>query len=312
MELLALDDNDPPADAVVGTVVTADGVKLRFARWPSRRRALGTVCLMEGRSESIERYYETIADLRRRGFVVAIFDWRGQGASDRRLRNRHKGHIDSFAEYDRDLDAFIEQVLLPDCPPPYYALAHSTGGLVCLRAAHDGRARFNRMVLSAPLIAFGPGRPRQPTACRIAAAMTAAGLGEIDAHGRARETIDRIPFEGNGLTSDPRRFQRNLAIQRRLPQVSIGGPTYGWIFAACQAMQEASDPDFGPATRVPTLIVAGALDTVISVAALESFAREMRAGAAVVIAGGHHELLMERDAIREQFWAAFDAFVPGS
>ncbi len=142
--------------------------------------------------------------------------------------------------------------------------------------------------------------------------MTALGLGEIDAHGRARETIDRIPFEGNGLTSDSRRFQRNLAIQRQLPNVSVGGPTYGWVFAACQAMREASDPAFGPGTRVPTLIIAGALDTVVSVAALESFARELRAGAAVVIAGGHHELMMERDAIREQFWAAFDAFVPGS
>ncbi len=206
----------------------------------------------------------------------------------------------------------MEQVLLPDCPPPYFALAHSTGGLVCLRAAHDGRARFNRLVLVAPLVAFGPRRPRQPTACRIAALMTAVGLGEIDAHGRARETIDRIPFAGNTLTSDPRRFQRNLAIQRQLPQVSISGPTYGWVFAACQAMREASDPDFGPATRAPTLIVVGALDTVVSVPAIEAFARELRAGAAVVIAGGRHELMMERDPIREQFWAAFDAFVPGS
>jgi lysophospholipase len=31
-----------------------------------------------------------------------------------------------------------------------------------------------------------------------------------------------------------------------------------------------------------------------------------------VIPGARHEILMERDAIREQFWAAFDAFIPGS
>jgi lysophospholipase len=31
-----------------------------------------------------------------------------------------------------------------------------------------------------------------------------------------------------------------------------------------------------------------------------------------VIPGARHEILMERDAIRAQFWAAFDAFIPGS
>ena len=32
----------------------------------------------------------------------------------------------------------------------------------------------------------------------------------------------------------------------------------------------------------------------------------------IVIPGARHEILMERDAIREQFWAAFDAFIPGT
>ena len=38
-----------------------------------------------------------------------------------------KGHVDSFEEYDRDLDAFMQHVALPDCPAPHFALAHSTG-----------------------------------------------------------------------------------------------------------------------------------------------------------------------------------------
>jgi lysophospholipase len=31
-----------------------------------------------------------------------------------------------------------------------------------------------------------------------------------------------------------------------------------------------------------------------------------------VIAGSRHEVMLERDIYRSQFWAAFDAFVPGS
>jgi lysophospholipase len=313
MELFALDENPVPDGAIVGTVVTPDGVRLRYARWrPTGHRAQGTICLMQGRSEPIEKYFETIGDLRRRGFTVAAFDWRGQGGSDRHLRNPMKGHVDSFAEYDRDLEAFVQQVMLPDCPPPHYALAHSMGAMVALRAAHTNRLRFARMVLSAPFVGFGPTRPPPPVACRIAAATTAIGLGELSAHGQATETIARIPFEGNRLTGDPRRFEVARAVAVKLPQVSIEGPTYGWIYAACRACREAAEPDFAPAIKVPTLIVVGALDRIVSITAIERLVSEMRTGGQVVVAGAEHELLMERDPIREQFFAAFDAFIPGS
>jgi alpha-beta hydrolase superfamily lysophospholipase len=35
-------------------------------------------------------------------------------------------------------------------------------------------------------------------------------------------------------------------------------------------------------------------------------------GSHLVIAGAKHEILQERDRHRAQFWAAFDAFVPGT
>jgi lysophospholipase len=313
MELFAIDGNPIPDGASVGVVFAADGLRLRYARWrPTARRSQGTVCILQGRGEAIEKYFETISDLRRRGFAVATFDWRGQGGSERRLRNPMKAHIDSFAEYDRDLEAFTQQVLLPYCLPPYYALAHSTGGLIALRAAREGRARFSRMVLSAPLADLGPTRPRAPFPARISAVVTALGFGELAAPGQARETMANIPFEGNKLTGDPVRFARNKRLALELPALFVEGPTYAWLYAAYRACAEAADPDFAPAIKVPTLIVIGTLDTVVSVIAVERLAAEMRTGGQVVIAGGLHELLQERDAIREQFLAAFDSFIPGS
>jgi lysophospholipase len=314
MELFGSDSNPVPDGAVVGTILTSDGVKLRFARWrTTARRSLGTICLFQGRAEMIEKYFEVVRDLRRRGFAVATFDWRGQGGSERRLRNRRKGHIDSFVEYDRDLDAFMQQVALPDCPPPHYALAHSTGALICLRAARDARARFTRMVLSTPLIELGPTRPSQPVAYRIAAFLTAIGLGELDVPDRrAATTPDMMNFEGNMLTSDPVRFARNQEILRKAPDVGIGVPTMGWLYAACRAMQEAAEPDFGASIRVPILMFSASLDVVVSSRAIEAFAGELRGGAQILVAGARHEIMMERDSIREQFLAGFDAFVPGS
>jgi lysophospholipase len=38
----------------------------------------------------------------------------------------------------------------------------------------------------------------------------------------------------------------------------------------------------------------------------------LRAGSHLIIAGARHEMMMETDRYRAQFWAAFDAFVPGT
>ena len=67
-------------------------------------------------------------ELRARGFAVATLDWRGQGLSERALRDPRKGHVGDFSEYELDLEAFMNEVVLPDCPPPIFAIGHSMGG----------------------------------------------------------------------------------------------------------------------------------------------------------------------------------------
>ena len=64
--------------------------------------------------------------------------------------------------------------------------------------------------------------------------------------------------------------------------------------------------------RQPILIVAAGADAVVSDTAIEEFASLLRAGSQLVVVGAKHELLMEQDQFRSQFWAAFDAFVPGT
>ncbi len=118
------------------------------------------------------------------------------------------------------------------------------------------------------------------------------------------------PFEGNKLTGDRARYQRNYELALKLPDIFVRGPTFSWIYAAFRAMAEANEPSFPSTIRIPTLTIIGALDRVVSVTAVERLVAGLRAGGKVVIAGAEHELPMERDIIREQMFAAFDAFVP--
>jgi lysophospholipase len=312
MTLVSISANPVPEDVVTGTLKTPDGVTLRFARWapPSGRK--GTVCLFPGRAEFIEKYFETVRDLRARGFAVAMLDWRGQGLSERALPNPLRGYVRNFDQYGVDLATFVQEVVLPDCPPPVFALAHSMGASILLRAAYEGHRWFDRMVLLAPMIAL-PGSIRRSLPTRLTVkAMRLLGMGGTYVPGGDASVMMQRPFLGNLLTSDPVRYARNVAVLEAEPRLAIGWPTVGWADAAFKVMKELSDPSYASKIRQPTLIIAAGQDAIVSTLAIDNFAMRLRAGSRLIVPGARHELLMEQDRFRMQVLAAFDAFVPGT
>ena len=333
-ELKSTPNNSVPVDAHVQWVTTRDGVKLRAAFWrPSggmdiADKPRGTVCLINGRTEFIEKYYEVIEDLRRRGFVVATFDWRGQGLSDRLLKKPFRGHIRHFNHYKRDLDAFLLKFVSAHCPRPYFGLGHSMGGHVLFSQAKGGVSRFfDRMVLTAPMLHLSPRmllgfhwvRPgrnvmsnkvvsQRPT--RIVTGLARLfGFGRSYAYGGSDEII--YSFKGNLITSDEARFDRFNELLSAHPELGIGSATNSWTNSACRSMKRILKFKFIRAIDVPMLIIASGSDQIVSTPSIEKITPKMRAGHHIVIRNARHEVMLERDELREQFWAAFDAFIPG-
>ena len=311
MGLISIPANPTPDGATVGMLRTPDGVGIRFARWDPPPGRKGTLCVFPGRAEFIEKYFEVVNDARERGFAVAMIDWRGQGFSQRALNDRNKGYVRSFSDYEIDLETFIKEVVLPDCPPPLFALGHSMGGTVLLRAAHAGRRWFDRMVLSAPMIALA-GRAASRSAKVTARSLRYLGLGGAYVPGGGAKPVTARPFIGNPVTSDPVRYARTAAIVEAEPDLGLAAPTIAWVDAAFRTMAELADPRYPTSIRQPLLILAAGQDDLVSTPAIGEFSQRLRAGAHLVISGSRHEILMERDRFRSQFWAAFDAFVPGS
>src|SRR6266540_3605073 len=126
MKLVSIPANPVPDNVATGNLALPDGRKLRFARWAPPPGRKGTVCILPGRAEFIEKYFETVRDLRARGFAVAVLDWRGQGLSERALGNPRKGYVRNFAQYQIDLETFINEVVLPDCPPPLFEIGRAS------------------------------------------------------------------------------------------------------------------------------------------------------------------------------------------
>jgi lysophospholipase len=126
---------------------------------------------------------------------------------------------------------------------------------------------------------------------------------------RPRETR---PFSTNPLTTDHARYARNVLLYEKYPELGLGGPTVAWVRAACIASDTIQDADFIARLQIPMLIIAAGADAVVSTPAIEQFVRRLKSASLLTIDGARHEILQEADIYREQFFAAFDAFVPGS
>jgi lysophospholipase len=312
MQLIALAKNPVPGGAVVGELPGYDGTKLRFARWEATRGPRrGTVCLFGGRGEFIEKYFEVVADLRRRGFAVATLDWRGQGGSARPLANPRKGHVRSFDQYDRDLERFMKDIVLPDCPPPFIALAHSMGANILLRNANRPGSWFDRMILTAPMLAFSDKKVGYPAIVARTYAEAAGLLGFSRAYikGGSDHAEEQSGFENNRLTSDRERWSRNKSILDVAPSLALGSPTIGWLRAAYRSMGKVTEDGFAASIQVPMLLFAAGDDEIVATRAIEDFGADLKVGAQILLPGSRHEILQETDSIRQRFWAAFDAYL---
>ena len=160
MTLVSIPANPVPDDVVTGTLKTRDGVALRFARWAPPPGRKGTVCLFQGRAEFIEKYFETVRDLRARGFAVATLDWRGQGLSERVARQSAQGLCQGFLPNTISISTPSSTKWC--CPIVRRRFLRSRTRWAprsCCAAAYQGHRWFDRMVLLAPMIAL-PGMRR--------------------------------------------------------------------------------------------------------------------------------------------------------
>jgi lysophospholipase len=278
------------------------GARLRAALFAPVGAPRGTVVVSTGRTEPLERYFETIEVLIGRGFVVLAHDWRGQGLSHRLLADPMLGHARGSRDFLGDFAALLA-VFEPRLPKPWIALGHSMGGCLTLLALAAGQPGFSAAILSAPMLGLDTGRVPIGVARIVAAALTAIGLGG--------SRIARGPgdegFEANILTHDRRRWDRNTALIAAWPDLALGDPTWAWLdfaLAATRALQ--TGPDVARIAIPVTVVIAGD-ERLVDNAGARRVAGRLRRGRLVEIPGAYHELLQETDEVRAAFWREFDA-----
>lgn len=268
----------------------------------------GVCVLLHGQTEFIEKYDEVIGELLARGFTVATFDWRGQGGSARALADPLPAHVCDFAQYDDDLNSFLDQVVQPLSTTPPLALAHSMGAHILLRILHDRPGAIRIAALTAPMIQVSTRGYPGWLARAVCATENALGQGDAFAWGMAARDPFLITFDTQLVTSDRERFAHAQVFLSDHPDLRLAGPTWGWLEAAYRSMARVRAPGFAEAIAAPVLVCGAGKDRICVNDAARDFVRRLPKGSWVNIDESEHEILMENDRIRACFWSAFDAF----
>ncbi|MEQ1491365.1 MAG: alpha/beta hydrolase [Terricaulis sp.] len=302
MAFVRVPGNEPPDGAEEHWLEGRGGVKVRVLTAPSTRgETRGSVIVAPGRTEFIEKYFEVIRELQARGFAVFCIDWRGQGLSGREVENSLKGHIVSFDDPVNDLSTALK-LLADRLPRPYIGLAHSMGGAITLRALMTRRVEYDAAAFSAPMW----GIPNlTDVAKKYVRFMVSLGAGGQFAP-NVEKKWKRENFKKNPVTHDKARHDRCQGLIAEEPRLALAGPTNGWVAAAADATEGFRQPGALAHVRIPVLVATAGEEQLVDNSAQEAVVHELPDVRHITIEGAKHEILMEVDPIRNQFWEAFD------
>lgn len=289
------------------------GHKLRFGTVsPKSRVPDAVVVVLPGLSEFSEKYFELANDFIERNLAVWILDWEGQGKSDRLLGNRDKRHSNGFDADVADLHSFMMEYVKhasvhPDVGRiPMVMLAHSMGANIGMRYLLQHPEMFTCAAFSAPMagihaVDFLP----LSIAVDVSNVLNEVAGTSYIFGGKDWSPEERDNPNKNIFSHDPVRSAVHNAWCRAEPQLQVGNVTYGWVNKALQSCYALQNAMKNTPLKLPCLFALAGEEKLVSNRRTRDLVKHIPHATVLDLPGSRHEILMEKDEIRNQFIDAF-------
>lgn len=311
VKTLGMNNQNPftePDGFVWGDFKNAQGAKIRYGHVLPKGDVKGTVVIVGGFKEPIEKYHEVTQDMLSRGYAVWLMDWRGQGGSDKYLPGTQRAHSEGYEEQIDSLHQFITQVI-GNVKEPLHLLAHSMGAHIGLRYMKEHPQAFDSAILSAPMMDINTA-PLPRAMARLMAKGAVAGKYE-DKYipGGSDWDENKEDVLTTPLTSDPVRYEASKKLFKDSDTLRLGDPTYGWVYHTFKSIDILNDKDFLKAIETPILMEISGNEKVVIRSASERAAKLLPNCKRIDIEGARHEIWMERDSLRSAWLKVVDGFM---
>jgi lysophospholipase len=291
-----------------GHFTNAKGADVRYGHAAPKGEIKGRMVILQGFRENIEKYFEVANEMVGKGFEVWLMDWRGQGGSERYLKdNPQKAHHLGYDEQIETLHEFTQNVM-PLSDKPLFMVAHSMGAHIGLRYLKEHEGVFDSALLSSPMIDIITAGLPKPLARQMAKFAKAGNYLEKYIPGGG-DYPGPEPFENNKKTSDPARHQISNDIIKAKPELAIGEPTYGWVYHTFVSIDILNDEKYLKAIKTPILMEVSDNDHIVERSAQDRALKFLPNAQKIDIPGAQHEIWMEQDKYRNIWVAKADEFI---
>lgn len=268
----------------------------------------GSMIFQAGRGDIFEKYLESLAEWHEAGWNLTGFDWRGQSGSGRMLTDPTVGHIDSFDIWVQDLADFVSE-WRAQTPGPHILAAHSMGGHLAMRYLIDHRPGLDGAVFSAPMLKVVSKPLPEKVAAFVARMFVRFGFAEQ----HAWQENERPSIPGSSrqklLTHDFERYSDENWWLREKPELKIGPPSWQWLVAAYQSSAQMFAKNTFEQVVTPVCIVGAKKDRLVNAKAIKIAADRLPNAQLMMHAFAAHEVLRERDDMRDIFMAEIATFL---
>ena len=267
--------------------------------------AKANLVISSGRTEGMFKYPELIYDLNKNGYSVYIMDHRGQGYSQRMLKDSQIGHVVDFNDYVKDLHYFVSNFVPKD--KKRVLIGHSMGGAIASLYVEEYPSDFTGLVLSSPM--------HQAKIISTSLSSFSCGLLEKREHDIDRYVIGEVSyddtdwnFDTNVLTHSKNRFEITKKAFDKEPRTKLGGPSVRWVEQACLAGKRSITN--ANKIKIPTLLLQAQEDKIVNKEPQLEFCMNAAPYCiAYQIDGAYHELFVEKDSIRQRVLSALLYFI---
>lgn len=251
-----------------GSFTAFDGVNIYYEYFLAEN-SRGNVVIVHGLSEFTKKFYEIIYYTLNQGYNVFIYDQRCHGLSGRLTDERDLLHVDSFSDYVKDLNYFIDEVVLKTEDKPVYLFAHSMGGAIAALYLAEQKDKVKRAVLSAPM--FEPIVKNVPTVI----AREGVRVGRVIFGGKRKFFLSE---EFNPETKyhhcyglSEARFRKNMELRCGNEMYQSTPMSFGWVSGSLTVGKKVLSRRVAGKIKTPILIISASEDKMVNNKMQEKF-----------------------------------------
>jgi len=282
---------------------------------------LGSVVIAPGRTESSLKYIEVAYDFIKRGYnPVYVIDHRSQGFSDRTQSDTHKVHTNNFNNYVNDFADFVDKIVTQDILvnlDRLFLISNSMGGAITALYLEEFTHPFKSSAMFGAMHKIIYPEPFNELLTGVSAKflclndklkiLSLSCKDYAPGRGKKFKWSERV-FETNKLTQSLQRYNFRDFLWSTFPEIQTGGVTVQWAGTAAWASKRLRRNAYK--INIPLFVYTASEDEIVDPIGQARFCSNAPECKRFVVEGARHEILMEKDSLRQgpmnHMWLSFE------